>query len=180
MTMSNRLARLSGVTVALAVLLAVCGCDRPDYESPVVNQGGPVIDIAQLPDIEQTTTQMVDLMERVSREVTRLVPAAEPWEWTRDQQGFGCKQESTGQDGVKRYLRSLTSQHALTDSEWDRVFPAVRQLASDAGLTEIAAPQNQPGNHDMRITSDDGRTLLFGSRKATLISADIACRRAAP
>jgi hypothetical protein len=176
--MSN-LARLSRVIVALAALLLATGCDRPDYESPIVNEGGPVIDIAQLPDIEQTTTEMIDLMERVSREVTRLVPAAEPWEWNRDQQGFSCKQESTGQDGVKRYLRSLTSQHALTEPEWQLVFPAVRQLASDAGLTEIAAPQDKPGNHDMRISSDDGRTLMFGSREATLITGDIACRRSA-
>jgi len=177
--MTNRLARLSSVTVALAAVLLATGCDRSEPESPIVNQGGPVIDIAQLPDIEQTTTQMVDLMERVSREVTRLVPAAEPWEWARDQQGFSCKQESTGREGVKRYLRSLTSQHALTDAEWELVFPAVKQLASEAGLTEIAAPQNQPGNHDVQITSDDGRTLIFGSRKATLISADIGCRRSA-
>jgi len=178
--MTNRLARVSGATVALAVLMVATGCDRPEPESPIVNQGGPVIDIAQLPDIEQTTTQMVDLMERVSREVTRLVPAAEPWEWNRDQQGFSCKQESTGREGVKRYLRNLNSQHGLTDAEWDLVFPAVRQLASEAGLSEIAAPQNQPGSHDVRITSDDGRTLMFGSREATVISADIACRRAAP
>lgn len=177
--MPNRFACLSGVTVALALMLSATGCDRPDYESPIVNQGGPVIDIAQLPDIEQTTTEMIDLMERVSREVTRLVPAAEPWVWARDQQGFSCKQESTGQEGVKRMLRSLTSQHALTDAEWELVFPAVRQIASEAGLTKIAAPQNQPGNHDMRISSDDGRTLLFGSREAMLISGDIACRRSA-
>ena len=138
-----------------------------------------MIDIAQLPDIEQTTNEMSDLMERVSREVTRLVPAADPWEWTRDQQGFSCKQESTGQDGVKRYLRNLTSQHALTEPEWELVFPAVRRIASEAGLTEIAAPQDKPGSHDMRLSSGDGRTLMFGSRKATVISGDIACRRAA-
>ena len=180
MTMPNRFAVLSRVTVALAALLLATGCDRPDYESPVVNQEGPVIDIAALPDIEQTTTEMVDLMERVSREVTRLVPAAEPWEWTRDQQGFSCTQESTGRTGVKRYLRNLSADYALTDAEWEVVFPAVRQLAGAAGLTEIAAPQDQPGNHDIRISSDDGRTLTFGSRKATVISADIACRRAAP
>jgi hypothetical protein len=162
--------------VAVCTMLVISGCGQPDYESPIVNQEGPVIDIAQLPDIEQTTTEMIDLIERVRAEVTRLVPSSEPWEWTRDQQGTSCVQETTGQKGVKRYLRDLASQHAFSDSEWEMVFPAVRQLATEAGLTDIAAPQNEPGNHDMQFSSDDGRTLMFGSRKASVISGTIACR----
>jgi hypothetical protein len=167
------------VLVAVCTMLAISGCGRPDYESPIINEDVPVIDIAQLPDIEQTTTEMIDLIERVRREVTRLVPAAEPWEWTDDQTGSSCVQEETGQKGVRRYLRNLVSDHAFSDVEWEIVFPAVRQLAAGAGLTDIAAPQNKPGNHDMRFSSDDGRTLIFGSRVASVITGRIACRLSA-
>ena len=157
-------------------MLMVSGCGRPDYESPIINEDVPVIDIAQLPDIEQTTTEMLDLIERVRLEVTRLVPASAPWEWNRDQTGTGCVQEKTGRKGVTRNLRNLVSKHSFSDAEWNIVFPAVRQLATEAGLTDIAAPQNAPGNHDVRFSSDDGRTLMFGSRVASLITGRIACR----
>ena len=173
-TTPQRLGRAAVVLVAVTTVLMLSGCERPDYESPILNDDTPQIDIAQLPDIEQTTTEMIELIERVSQEVTRLVPASAPWEWKREQTGTGCEQN--GRKGVHRFLRSLVSQHSFSDAEWELVFPAVRQLAGDAGLTDIAAPQNAPGNHDMRLSSDDGRTLKFGSRVASLITGEIRCR----
>jgi hypothetical protein len=177
--MPNLPNRAAVALAVLAVMVAAAGCGSGDRESPIINEDVPVIDIAQLPDIEQTTAEMLDLIERVRQEITRLVPATEPWEWARDQQGFSCTQKKTGLTGVTRYLRSLVSQHALSDAEWELVFPAVRQLVADAGLTDIASPQDKSGSHDMRFSSDDGRTLMFGSREATLITGNIACRRSA-
>jgi hypothetical protein len=167
------------VLAVLATALTASSCGGGERESPIINEDVPVIDIAQLPDIEATTTQMLDLIEQVRRELVRLVPATEPWEWTRDQMGTSCVQEGTGQKGVSRDLRNLVSQHAFSDPEWELVFPAVRQLAADAGLSGVGAPQNTPGNHDVRFSSDDGRTLVFGSRKATVITGKIACRLSA-
>jgi hypothetical protein len=73
-----------------AAPLLVTGCDRPARESPIINEDVPVMDIAQLRDIEQPTAEMLNLIKRVRTEATQLVPAAEPWEWSGDQQGFGC------------------------------------------------------------------------------------------
>lgn len=173
---TGRLLRRAMALTAIAALLILSGCDQPERESPIVNQESPAMDIASLPDIEQATTAMTDLMERIRAEVTRLVPASSPWEWSGDQTGTSCVQESTGQKGVQRYLRDLTSRHAFSDTEWGIVFPAVRQLANDAGLTDIAAPQNAPGNRDLRFSSEDGRTLMFGSREASVMSGTIGCR----
>lgn len=174
---TSRRCRAAVALAVLTTLLMISGCG--ETESPILNEDVPVMDIAQLPDIEQTTTQMLDLIDRVRLEVTRLVPASAPWEWQGDQMGTGCVREETGRKGVSRYLRSLVSEHSFSDPEWERVFSAVRQLATEAGLTDIAAPQNQPGNHDMRLSSDDGRTLMFGSRVASVITGTIACRRSA-
>ncbi len=159
---------------ALSTALAVSGCEG-ERASPSLSDDVPVIDIAALPDIDQTTDQMLDLIEQVRAQVTRLVPATEPWEWNREQMGISCVQEQTGHKGVMRQLRSRVSTHVLSDDEWDRVFPAVRQLASEAGLHDVATPQAS-SRHDVRFTSDDGRTLVFGSRATTVISGSIACR----
>jgi hypothetical protein len=166
--------------VVLAALFAVgCSGDDGGYDSPLLNEDVPVVDIADLPDIEQTKVQMLDLIERVRAEVTRLVPATVPWEWKYDESTGGCTQEETGRKGVSLAFAKLVSTRPFTDAEWDHVFPAVQQLAAEAGLTSNAAMQNSSGNHDVRFSSDDGRTLIFASWKAALITGRIACRRPA-
>jgi hypothetical protein len=160
---------------ALAIALAASGCaGEPD--PAVSNESAPVIDIAQLPDIDQTTDQMLDLIEQVRAQVSRLVPATEPWDWTRQQLGMSCVQEKTDRKGVMRGLKDLVSHHALSDDEWDRVYPDVAQLAHESGLSNVAPPQDSAGNHEARFTSDDGRTLVFATRGDTMITANIACR----
>ncbi|KUI05599.1 LppA family lipoprotein [Mycobacterium sp. IS-3022] len=178
-------------TRALAALLAtaalvIAGCnggggadgassvgqDKP--ESPITNEDVPAMDIADLPDIEATRAQMLDLIERVRGEVSRLVPASAPWEWRREESRAGC--ERNGRQGVALYFAKLTSPHSFTDEEWNLALPAVQRLAAEAGLTSDTAMQNSAGAHDVRLTSDDGRELMFGSIEASLITGTIACR----
>ena len=137
-------------------------------------------DIADLPDIDQTRAQMLELIERVRAEVSRLVPASAPWQWHREESTSGCVQQGTGRKGVTLYFAKLYSPLSFTDEQWELAFPAVQRLAAEAGLTSNAAMGNSSGNHDVRFSSDDGRTLVFGSAEASLITGTIACRRSAP
>lgn len=59
------------------------------------------------------------------------------------------------------------------------MLPAVERLAAEAGLTNSSAMRDSAGAHDVRITSDDGRELRFGSIEASLITGTIACRLSA-
>lgn len=169
---------------ALAAVLAVgaivmAGCDgggggEQKYDSPIINEDVPAMDIADLPDIEVTRTQMLDLIERVRTEVTRLVPASAPWEWRREEMRGSC--DNDGRQGVSLYFAKLTSPRSFTDEEWNLALPAVQRLAGEAGLTGSTAMQDSAQAHDVRFNSDDGRTLVFGSIEASLISGSIACR----
>lgn len=168
---------------ALAVLLAAgaitaAGCSdaggEHKPESPITNEDVPAMDIANLPDIEATRTQMLDLIERVRAEVTRLVPASAPWQWRREEMRDGCDRD--GRRGVTLYFANLTSPRSFTDEEWNLALPAVQRLAADAGLTSSSAMQDSSRAHDVRFSSDDGRTLVFGSLEASLITGSIACR----
>jgi hypothetical protein len=173
-------ARRAACTAAVVALLGSgCSGGDGDYDSPIVNEDVPVADIADLPDVDQTKEQMRALIDQVSREVTRLVPATAPWEWNREEMTAPCTQDSTGRTGVAVYFPILGSGHPLTDAEWTLVYPAVQRVAADAGLTGGSEMQNSSGNHDVRFHSDDGRTLTFGSQAATAITATIACRRPA-
>lgn len=174
---------LAAVLAAGAIVMA--GCDsgggggagpvsdeKPD--SPIINEDVPAMDIANLPDIDATRTQMLDLIERVRAEVTRLVPASAPWQWRREEMTSGCEQD--GRQGVMLYFAKLTSERSFTDEEWNTAYPAVARLAAEAGLTDSSAMQDSTQAHDVRFNSDDGRTLVFGSIEASLISGSIACR----
>lgn len=172
-TITTGFVKLALGALAIALVVSSCGGERESLNS---NESVPVIDIAQLPDIDQATDQMLDLIEQVRAEITRLVPATAPWNWTGEQLGMSCLQEKTDRKGVMRGLRDLVSEHALSDDEWERVYPGVHQLAVEAGLKNVAANQNSSEDHDARFTSDDGRTLVFRSRDATMITANVACR----
>lgn len=165
---------------ATVALLAIgCSGDDGGYDSPLLNEDVPVVDIADLPDIEQARSQMLELIERARAEVTKLVPESEPWVWNRDESRIGCTQEATGRKGVMRYTRNLVSDISFTDEQWSVAYPAVERLATEAGLTEVRAFANSTGNREVRFYSGDGRTLVFGSKEASLISATIGCRRPA-
>jgi hypothetical protein len=172
---------LAALLAAAAILTA--GCDsgaggntgsEDQSDSPIINEDVPKMDIADLPDIDATRAQMLDLIERTRTEVERLVPASAPWTWRREEMSGGC--ERNGVRGVTLYFANLTSVHSFTDEEWNAAVPAVQKLAADAGLTGSSAMQNSPGAHDVRFTSEDGRELRFGSIEASLITGTIACR----
>ncbi|MGV0838565.1 LppA family lipoprotein, partial [Mycolicibacterium thermoresistibile] len=112
-------------------------------------------------------------------EVARLVPESDPWWWNRDETRFGCVQGSTDRKGVSLGTRNLVSDISFTDEQWDLVYPAVQRLAAESGLTEVSAMANSSHNHDVRFSSKDGRTLVFGSKEASLIKGRVACRRSA-
>lgn len=179
-----RTTRVAGLWLAVAfaaATLALAGCgggdsfgSDPSYDSPIINENVPKVDIKNLPDIEATRAQMLDLIERVRTEVSRLVPASDPWTWRREESRGAC--DNNGQRGVRMYFANLTSQHSFTDEEWALVLPAVERLAAEEGLTNGSAMHNSSGAHDIRITSDDGRELRFGSIEASLITGTIACR----
>ena len=112
-------------THALAALLAVAsitvaGCSdnggAAEPQSPITNEDVPAMDIANLPDIETTRTQMADLIESVRTEVTRLVPASAPWETKYQESRAGCKRD--GKQGVTLYFAKLVSPRRFTPEEW--------------------------------------------------------------
>jgi hypothetical protein len=176
--MTARCARWTFAPLA-ALLLAACGGGDSGYESPILNQEVPEIDIAQLPDIEQTRSQMVDLVDRVRAEVTRLVPESAPWAQSYEESRENCSRPGTEGQGTALYLAKWTSQLSMTDAQWSLVFPAVQRMAAGAGLSSVTAMADSSHNHDVRFSSDDGRTLVFGSKEASLLSGNIACRRPA-
>lgn len=166
--------RLRLVLPGIAALLALTAGCAPS-ETPILNKDLPTMDITALPTLAETQRQMLGLIDSVQAEISRAVPATAPWRWHRKWLSSGCLIEGQN-DGASLFFPKLTSETPLSDAQWQQVFPTIKQLAADAGLINVSAPQNATGNHDARFTSNDGREFSFGSRKATVLSASISCR----
>lgn len=131
------------------------------------------MDIDQLPTLKETVPGLLDLIDAVRREITRLVPATAPWRWSGEFSTGGCVT-----NGVELAAPSLVSAHAFTEAEWALVLPAVTRLTAEAGLTGTSqGPAHKPGNYDVSFSSKDGRRLRVLSRYASVIGAYIGCRR---
>lgn len=169
--------------MACVVLMvaAACGGGNGDggYDSPILNEDVPVANLTDLPDIEHSRIEMLDLMERVRDEVSRLAPATQPWRWNREESRSGCVQKESGLRGVSLATQNLISDAPLTDDEWAAAFPVVERLTRESGLGTVTVMANASRNHDVRFSSDDGRTLVFGTAEASVIAGRIECRRSA-
>ncbi|CAJ1578895.1 LppA family lipoprotein [[Mycobacterium] wendilense] len=168
---TRRPAARSRILAAVLAVAVLTGCQQAASGPDISEEKAPTMDLAQLPTLKQTQAQMLELIFAVEREISQLVPALKPWWWNRQYSALHCE------GGMGLGFPSLVSEHALSDAEWELVYPVVQRLAAEAGLASAGGFQNQSGNHDARIYSGDGRMLMFASRKATLLSADISCRR---
>lgn len=132
------------------------------------------MDIDQLPTLKETVPGLLDLIDAVRRDITRLVPATAPWHWSGEFSTSGCQ---TG--GVELEAPHLMSAHAFTEAEWALVLPAITRRTAEAGLNGTSqGPAHRPGNYDVDFTSKDGRNLRVLSRHASVITAHIGCRHA--
>lgn len=170
--------RRTPLLVALAAAtLALTAC-ADDTSTPTLNTEVATVDIANLPTLRETQTELLGLIDRVQAAVSAAVPDTRPWRWNRKWDSSPCAGDPDN-GGVALYFPNLLSQRPLTDAEWEPVFATVKTLAAEIGLTEISMPQNGPDNHEARFDSVDGRELVFATRLTTLISARISCRRSA-
>ncbi|MGV0838542.1 LppA family lipoprotein [Mycolicibacterium thermoresistibile] len=117
------------------------------------------------------------MIERVRAEVVRLVPERDPWRQAYKERRSGCTQQTTGRKGVTVHLVKSVTSVSLSDKQWSMVYPAVQRLAAEAGLIEVTAMTTSSRNHDIRFSSNDGRTLVFASKEAARLTGSIACRR---
>lgn len=167
---SRGLRALCHVAAVVAVLTACA------THSPNDNEDASPMDINDLPNLRQTQTELLALIEGARLLITGAAPSATHWRWS-DRYGAGSCHDDAGNKGIMLFFPDLYTEHGLTPQEWDRAIADITELAADAGLTEVATPGDTDTNHDARFYSDDGRELMVGSLENTVISARVTCRR---
>ncbi len=79
-------------------------------------------------------------------------------------------------DGLEINLPDYVSAAPIPEADWPLVLQAARDILAPLGITNLQVRVNEPGHHDVIITSDDGRHIDLGSKVAALVSAQTGCR----
>ncbi|MFH5208791.1 LppA family lipoprotein [Antrihabitans spumae] len=117
--------------------------------------------------------------ERNSRGIAEAATALVPsliWRPNRERSQYSCASEY--EDTGSRWVSTphTVSDVPIPNADWPKVLQAARDIAREAGITEVQVLSDVPGNRNVRLYGNDGNTITIGSLKASVISADTGCR----
>lgn len=128
-----------------------------------------------LPSLEDTEQQLTTALQAIMDAARAVAPALQ---WTaqdkRTQSSCGGAFGKT--DGLEIDLPDYVSAVPISDADWPRILQAARDIAAPLGITELTVRVDQPGHHDVLLTSPDGSRIDLGTQVAALVSARTGCR----
>lgn len=70
----------------------------------------------------------------------------------------------------------LVSPVPVSDADWPRFLDAARDVAGQAGMTELTVQADTPGNHVAQLRGGDGNVVRVSSARNALLSGTTGCR----
>ncbi|MFC4604149.1 LppA family lipoprotein [Rhodococcus kronopolitis] len=175
----NRLPLLATTAATAAVLAAGCG-DRPG--DPYRHAPAAVADanarLRDRPTLAEAESRVTDAIRQIADVAVALSPTLR-WEPGRDREQHGCGGAYATTDGRTVETRFLVSRTPIPDADWPHVLRAARDLAAATGLTRLQVHVEQPGRHDVSLSSDGGDTIHLDSLTGAVLRARTGCRLSA-
>ncbi|MGW4478306.1 LppA family lipoprotein [Rhodococcus triatomae] len=128
-----------------------------------------------LPALEDTEAELTAAVLRIADAATAIAPEL-VWEQRRERRQIGCGGAFGKTDGLEIDLPNYVSPIPIPDAAWPRVLQAARDILAPLGITELTVRVDRPGDHDVVVTSSDGRHVDLGSKVAALVSGRTGCR----
>ncbi|MBJ8339218.1 hypothetical protein JGU71_09990 [Antrihabitans sp. YC3-6] len=127
------------------------------------------------PSLEETERLVNDTVRGIAEAATALVPSL-IWRPNRERSQYSCAYEY--EDTGSRWVSTphTVSDVPIPDGEWPRVLQAARDIAREAGITEVQVLSDMPGNRNVRLYGHNGNAITIGYLKASVISAETGCR----
>jgi hypothetical protein len=179
--MVNVLTRVLAVGLCIA---ALAGCQsRSAGEEPTVSPTSSVEDpngaLRERPSFEDAQRQYLAAVTVTANRVAALAPGM-TWD-LRENSWRGCGGAFVDTDGVQAYVYAVFNL-PLPEPLWPQALQIVKDEAAKLGAANVQTVVDQPGNHDVMLTSGSGVEIEFGTAKATILSAKSDCRlrQAAP
>lgn len=168
-------AKLLGVA-SLATVSVILGCERTESVENMQRQTAEAeVKLRAWPSLEDTERLLNETMQRITGAATAVVPHLQ-WEpvGERSQNSCAYEYEDTGSRWVSP--PHAVSDVPIPDAEWPRVLQAARDIAREAGITEMQVLSNVPGNRNVRLYGDNGNAITIGYLNAAVVWAETGCR----
>ncbi len=167
---------LWAVVAATAIFSTTgCGMSEAPYEKtgPADTQKAATR-LTELPTLEDTETQLRAAVVELGAYASSLVPGL-TWQWVDDRSLESCDRPYDQTKGSKVRLRNYVSSPALPDTVWPQILDRARQLAAPFGATRSEVFADKPGNHTVRLYSQESTAIFVGTQGA-VISSNTGCR----
>lgn len=166
------------VMLVLAGLL-VTGCggtvSTNDDAQASQNRHATLDKLHNRPSLEDTEQHLHDTVQRIIAAINDVTPGLK-WHSQGDRDQGPCGGEYSNTDGQDVYLPHMVSDTPIPDANWPRALQAARNVAREAGITEIDVFKDQPGDHEVNLYGSNGNTIQFGSVQAVALFGGTGCR----
>lgn len=175
------LTRSASSLVALVTLLAATACvtrdQSPDDSTMTASPKQQFQELLKRPDIEQVSQRYNEMRAGISDRLIAEI-GTPPWEEDPETGGnSGCGREypEIGLDGEARTMPIWTAAAAIPDDKWSRAVQIVDEITSGYGFGAPTVIVDTPGNHEISLNDNYGAELLFGTKKATILTILTGC-----
>ncbi|MFH5208790.1 LppA family lipoprotein [Antrihabitans spumae] len=136
-----------------------------------------IAELRSQPSLEETEQQMNDIVLQITEAATAIVPTMS-WATNnnRERSQGTCGQEYRDTGGLTVFLPQMGADQAIPEKSWPQVLQSAREIARQAGITEIQVFADAPGNRDVRLYGENGNAIMIGYLTASVISARTGCR----
>lgn len=162
------------IVALLAAVVVAGGCEGSDSvdENRVLAK---IAELRSMPSFEDTEQLVNAAVQRVAEAASVIVPALRWYEFANRNQGL-CGGEFSGTGGLNAFVAHMGADGAVPDAQWPLVLQAARDIATQAGMTQLQVLADEPGNRNIRLYSDDGNAINIGYMKNTLVTGETGCR----
>ncbi|MFH5208789.1 LppA family lipoprotein [Antrihabitans spumae] len=136
------------------------------------------IKIAELrsqPSLEETERLLNDTVGQITDAATGIVGTLR-WEQVQVRNQGLCGHDYRDTGGLDVFLPHIRADRPVPEENWSQVLEAAREIARQAGITEMQIFSDVPGNREVRMYGENGNAITIGYRGATVISGRTGCR----
>lgn len=174
----NKATKRRGLITVCMTALLMTGCGNA-VENPYNHTDDEVAaaeaQLNQWPSLEETEPQIVAAVEQIRDAVTAIVPTLQ-WRWNRERSQGTCAGPFAKTNGVSVDLPNMFAEDPIPDTNWEAARAAAEKVAATVGATTASTGHDEPGNHLVTFTGDNGNKITIGSGKSTIISGNTGCR----
>jgi Lipoprotein confined to pathogenic Mycobacterium len=147
----------------------------PHQPTDPTQAGRAATELASLPTLEDTKTQVTSAIEQVGQQISAIAPTVK-FTWRLDESRGGCRSPYEQSQGQEILLAKYVSDVPIPEQNWKQAHDIAAKAANALGAAGVTVFKDAPDDHDVQFASDTGTVLRLGSQVAALITGSTGCR----